>query len=91
MWFGYKGMGFSRVSVPGPLISGGGIGSRVTLILLTGKDSTKETGRNGKNTFGVIYETGSEKGRKNEDGGLVWTTKGTPGHTVRERESYNNI
>lgn len=67
-----KGTGFSRVLVRGPLISGGHLS-------LIGQGLPSDTGQNRKGFFGVVAVTRSGKGNKNEDGGLVWTVRGTRG------------
>lgn len=75
--------GFSWVPTHVLLILIGNTGFRVYLISLIGKNSTKGTGRNGKDTLGLFPKPGSkgERGQRRAE-----TTKGTPGRTVRHGE-----
>lgn len=78
-----KGIGFSWVPVQGPLISGGGYRVRVGTISFIGQDLTTGPGRNGKDVFEVIPDTGCGRvSRKRRTGRIA---KETPGRTTPYR------
>lgn len=79
-----KGTKFSSVPVHARLISRGVWGFGRLKMSLNGKDLTTETGRNGEGSFGLCPRP-DPKGDEDDDGGLVWTTRGSPGHTTSYR------